>query len=73
MQATLRAACVAALLLSALGRTDTPPLTAISRCALHVGDGGWLSASELSGANGTHAVVGARNEEGCVACGGGRT
>jgi hypothetical protein len=61
----LRSACAAALLLSALGLTDPQPVTAITRCALHVGDGGWLAASALRTANSTR--VGARNSERCVA------
>ena len=62
-RAALRLLSTAALLLSALGRTDLQPLTAISRCALHAGDGRWLAPGSLTDANGT--LVAARNAERC--------
>ena len=61
--AALRLLSTAALLLSALGRTDPQPLTAISRCALHAGDGLWLAPGSLKDVNAT--LVAARNAERC--------
>ena len=61
--AALRLLSTAALLLSALGRTDPQPLTAISRCALHAGDGLWLAPGLLKDVNAT--LVAARNAERC--------
>ena len=62
-RAALRLLSTAALLLSALGRTDPQAQSAISRCALHAGDGRWLAPGLSKDVNGT--LVAARNAERC--------
>ena len=62
-RAALHLVSTAALLLSALGRTEPQPQSAISRCALHVGDGRWLAPGLSKDVNGT--LVAARNAERC--------